>query len=122
MSEEHPFDHPAVTRKDTDWTMCCLCQETSNSKDMRSPYKKECYHKAYNTLENDFKMFVVNAVPLPLGVTLACLDDGSGIANTLLKNNAKYHNGCRGHFRSHIVQRALGKRTQRKVLRVMSLL
>ena len=45
-------------------------------------------------------------------MTLAWLDDGSGIINTLLKNNAKYHNGCRGHFRSHIVQRALGKRTK----------
>ena len=29
-----------------------------------------------------------------LGVNLQCLDDGSVIASTVLKNEAKYHNGC----------------------------
>jgi len=40
---------------------------------------------------------------------LQCLDDGSGIASTMLKNEAKYHNGCRGHFHSHSLQRAVEK-------------
>ena len=43
---------------------------------------------------------VEHDVPLPLGVNLQCLNDGSGIANTLLTNNASYHNGCRGRFRN----------------------
>ena len=43
-------------------------------------------------------------VPLSLVVNLQCLNDGSGIANTLPTNNASYRNGCRGRFRSHIVQ------------------
>ena len=42
---------------------------------------------------------------------MRCLNDGSGIDNTLLTNNASYHNGCRGRFRSHIVQRAIAQRT-----------
>lgn len=67
MSDAHPFDHPFVTRKDTDWALCCLCQDKSN-KDLRCPYKKECYHNAYQTLEDDLKYFVENDVPLPLGV------------------------------------------------------
>ena len=48
-------------------------------------------------------------VPLPFGVNLQCLNNGSGIANTLLTNNASYHNGCQGRFRSHIVQRAIAE-------------
>ena len=47
-----------------------------------------------------------------LGVNLQCLNDGSGIANTLLTNNASYHNRCWGRFRSHIEQRAKAKRTK----------
>lgn len=114
MSDNHPFDQPLVARKDTDWSLCCLCQlqDKSNTKDLRYPYKKDCYHTAYQTLEDDLNKFVKNVVPLPLGVNLECLDDGSGIANTLLNNKATYHHGCRGSFRSHIVKRALDKRTR----------
>jgi len=56
--------------------------------------RKKCYHAAYLTLEAELKAFVDNDVPLPLGVSLYCLDDCSGIASTMLKNEAKYHNGC----------------------------
>lgn len=111
MNQNNPFECLVDARKDTDWTLCCLCQE-QNKKDLRCPYVKECYHNAYQTLEYDLNQFVQNHVPLPLGVTLECLDDGSGIANTLLKNEAKYHNGCRAHFRSHILERALDKRAR----------
>ena len=79
---------------------------------MRCPYKKECHHDAYQTLENELKKCVEHDISLPLQVSSECLDDGSGFANTLLKNEDKYHNGCRIPFRSHIVQRALDKRTR----------
>ena len=113
MSGQYPFENPTciIARKDTDWALCCLCQVKSK-KDVRCPYKKECHHDAYQTLENELKKFVEHDISLPLQVSLECLDDGSGIANTLLKNEAKYHNGCRILFRSHIVQRALDKRTR----------
>lgn len=109
MSDDNPFEIPQRTV--TDWSLCCLCQEQSN-KDLRCPYKRECYHSAYQTLEDDLKRFVQNNIPLPLGMNLDCVDDGSGVASTLLKNEAKYHNGCRGRFRSYIVERELDKRTR----------
>ena len=102
---------PFLRRLRTDWELCCLCQEESR-RDLRCPYNKECHHKAYGTLENDLKNFVANDVPLPLGVNLECLDDGSGIAQTLLKNKAKYHNGCRSLFRCNMMERELNKRKQ----------
>ena len=104
-------ENPSITRQRTDWELCCLCQEVS-SKDLRCPYNKKCHHKAYATLENDLKNFVENDVPLPLGVNLEIFDDGSGIANTLLKNKAKYHNGCRSLFRGYMIERVLSKRKQ----------
>ena len=73
---------------------------------------KECHHDAYKTLESDLNNFVQNDIPLCLGVNLQCLDDGSGIASTLLKNQAKYHNGCRSHFCPLVVQCELDRRTR----------
>ena len=64
------------------------------TKDLRCPYKQERYHNSYQTLEDELNRFVENDIPLPLGVNLECLNDGSGIPKTLLKNQAKYHNGC----------------------------
>ena len=49
MSDENPL----ITRQETDWTLCCLCQQKTNQ-DLRCPYKKKCYLKAYQTLEEDF--------------------------------------------------------------------
>ena len=111
MDDKNPLEIPCNTRQDTDWALCCLCQEKSG-KDLRHPYKKKCYHAAYQTLEHELNGFADNGIPLPLGVSLQCLDDGSGIASTMLKNEAKYHNGCRGHFRSHNLQRAVQKRSR----------
>ena len=103
-------DNPFVTRTESDWALCCLCQVDSSKKDLRCPFNKEYLHKAYETLADDLKNFAENDVPLPLEVTLECLNDGSGIANTLLKNKAKYHNRCRSLFRSCMVERELHKR------------
>ena len=74
MSDEHPFERPLVTRKDTDWALCCLCPNKSK-KDLRCPYKKECYHEAYQALEDDMNNVIEHSVPLPLGVNLQCLND-----------------------------------------------
>ena len=83
MSDEHHFERPLVTRKDTDWEWCCLCQNKSKIY-LRCPYKKECYHEAYQALEDDMNNFFEHDVPLSLGMNLQCLNDGSGIPNTLI--------------------------------------
>jgi len=79
--------NPLIARTDTDWTLCCLCQDCSSKKDLRCPFNKECHHTAYETLADDLKYFVTNDVSLPLGVNLECLDDGSEVASILVKNN-----------------------------------
>jgi len=66
MSDEDRFEIPCNTRQDTDWALCCLCQEKAE-KDLRHSYKKKCYHAAYLTLEAELKAFVDNDIPLPLG-------------------------------------------------------
>lgn len=105
------MDDPLASGRTFDWALCCLCQAKSR-KDLRQPYKKECHHPAYDALENDIKTFTENSIPLPLGLSLADLDDGTGIASTLLNNQAKYHNACRSRFRPLMVQRELEKRTR----------
>jgi len=110
-SDEHPFERPLVTRKDNDWPLCCLYQNKSK-KVMRCPCKKECYHEAYQALEDDMNDCIEHDIHLPPGVNVQCLKNGWGIANTLLTNKASYHNWCRRRFRSHTVQRAKVKRSK----------
>ncbi len=103
--EEDPFH----TRKSTDWKICCLCQECTSA-DLRHPYRRKQDHIGYQGLEKDLNTFVEHNLPLPLALTLECLNDGSGIATTLLMNEAKYHNGCRSLFRMYMAERELDKR------------
>ena len=112
MSDFTSKDNPFSTRKVTDWSLCCLCQIKSD-KELRCPLYKECHESAYQTLENDLKAFEENSVPLPLGLTLESLDNGSGIAQTLFTNKAKYHSACRIRFHSHMIKRAIEKRLKK---------
>ena len=92
---------------------CAACVKKKLGRTCDTLIRKKCYHAAYQTLEDELKAFVDNGIHLPLGVNLQCLDDSSGIASTMLKNEAKYHNGCRGHLRSHNLQRAVVKRSRK---------
>lgn len=72
-------------------------------------------------------MFVVNDVPLPLGVNLECLDDGSGIANTLLMDaeDVSAHISCSEHWtrdqgKSQKVKRPLSPNKTSQVLMLAS--
>ena len=89
------------THKNRHWLGIVLLVSRNNWEVTATPLWEKCYLAAYQTLEDELKAFVDNDIPLPLGVNLQCLDNGSGIAFTMLKNETKYHNGCRGHFRSH---------------------
>ncbi|KAF5279417.1 hypothetical protein FQA39_LY05527 [Lamprigera yunnana] len=77
----------------------CLCQQDVR-KDLRCPYEKECHPKVYEVLEVDLKKFVDNEVPMPLDANVECLDNGSGIANTMKTNQATYQNGYRVLYHS----------------------
>ena len=106
MSSQNPF----ITCTSTDWRLCCLCQKQSRDQ-LRKPYTQARWHSAYESLENDLRNFAANDIPFPLGLHLGCLDDGSGISNTLLKNNAVYHNACRTLCRPVMLEREIRKRT-----------
>ena len=106
ISSQNPF----ITRTSTDWKLCCLCQKQSRDQ-LRKLYTQARWHSAYESLETDLGNFDANDIPFPLGLHLGCLDDGSGISNTLLKNNAVYHNACRTHCRPVMLEREIRKRT-----------
>ncbi|KAF5293088.1 hypothetical protein FQA39_LY13698 [Lamprigera yunnana] len=78
--------------------------------DLRCPYEKECHHKAYEVLEVDLNNFIDNEVLMPLDVNVVCLDDDSGVANTMKTNKVTYHNGCQALFRSSMLQQQLKER------------
>jgi hypothetical protein len=77
------------------WTRCCFCQTILTSLELRHPYKENRHHHAYDSIEDDVNNFIFNSLPLPCNVKPADLNDGSGIANTLLRNQARYHKHCR---------------------------
>ena len=83
----------------TNWALCALCQEE----------KKENLMK--NT-ENGYKTLSINLPELhkyhalPLNINIDRLDDGSGIEQTLTKNNARWHKTCSKYVSKLHVQRA----------------
>ena len=100
------------TIRSIDWTMCCLCQ-TGSKKDLRCPADQERFHSAYDNLEKDHLDFdSISALPDLL--SLACLNDGSGIAKTCLINRANYHKNCRSQYNQDKFRRA-EERNKRKI-------
>ena len=72
---------------ETDFIKCCFCQGKERHDDIRHPYAKAQHHSSYQRIEEDVLRWSTNAVPLPYNLDPKRLDDGSGIANTLLRNN-----------------------------------
>ena len=76
---------------------------------LRCPASHPQYHSAYDTVEKDITDFEsINA--LPDGIKLTYLNDGSGIAKTLLANNAQYHKSCRSNCNGNMFKRESCKR------------
>ncbi len=83
----------------TDWALCCLCQLKTNEL-LQNPTTQ-----GLSTLERDVKEFLqLNA--LPSGISINVLDDGSGIAATLLAHGAVYHKSCRSSCNSFRIKLA----------------
>ena len=49
-----------------------------------------------------------------MNLNLQRVDDGPGIAQTMLSNKAIYHHSCRTKFRDRYLQRALDKRKEQE--------
>lgn len=82
----------------TDWSNCFICQNGTSEK-LITP---RC---GYKTLSNNIPIFQsISALPLYLNPQR--LDDGSGIEQTLIDNNAKYHDSCRLLFKDSKLAKA----------------
>ena len=96
-SKQHP---------ETDWTKCVLCQEESLEV-LRCPAKSKCItqESGYKTITELLVGFGRNDC-LPPSINLSRLDDGSGIAETLKRYEAKWHDSCRLLYNSTKLKRA----------------
>lgn len=81
-------------RTQTDYKKCMCCQDPSKV-NIRAPYKRKQDHNVYTQLEKDLKELTENGILLPFGMNLSCIDNGTGIAKTLLDSKAIYHAKCR---------------------------
>ena len=83
--------------------------DDKKKEDLRCPASHPQYHSAYDTLEKDITDFEsINA--LQDGIKLTYLNDGSGIAKTLLANNAVYHKSWRSNCNGNLFKRERCKR------------
>lgn len=114
MSDTNDAEVVIIPQRETDWSKCCLCQK-SKKEDLRCPanYKRLDYTSSYITLADNLIGFQ-DIHSVPLHINLARLDDGTGIANTLVTNSARYHKSCYTACNSRMLDRA-GDQRQRKI-------
>jgi len=89
---------------DINWELCCLCQKEKSEEALQTPKEEGLL-----SLERDLRDFhVIDDQTLPAGIniTIAQLDDGSGIAETLKLRKAKKR---RSYCSSSRVKRAREK-------------
>ena len=70
---------------------------------LQRPWQKKYTHDTYKSIENDILYHEDKKLSLPHNMPIVYPDDGSGIANTLKKNNAVYHKSCRDSIRPYRV-------------------
>ena len=97
---------PLPSKWKTDWTKCCLCQTDKKNEDLKSPptrYKAE--NNGYTMIATNVPLFkTINEMPIMLDPTR--LDASYGIEESLIRNNAKYHQSCRKMFNNTKLERA----------------
>ena len=91
-----------------DWNKCILCQETT-SEPLQCPRNSRRFDIAcgtvYHTLASNILQFSeIRSLPIPINVEK--LDEGGGIAETLMQRKAKLHKSCRNKFSNMKLKRA----------------
>ncbi|KAF5278272.1 hypothetical protein FQR65_LT15706 [Abscondita terminalis] len=79
-----------------DWKICCLCQQ-NNNKTVICPAKnpiEQLREKGYETLAANLEQIHQFTYKLPSGFAIDALDNGTGIAATLIKEKALWHKDC----------------------------
>ena len=117
MSKQHKLVlHSQETGevKVTDWNKCVLCQKHTKE-NLRNPANFRGSNTKCNA-DTGYKILGANLNSfskigsLPMDIDIARLDDGSGIENTLRKNQAKWHKSCRNKVDNQKLNRAAKKR------------
>ena len=88
------------------WLKCCICQTDGNSP-LSNPQANPVLHKrqeSYQNLATNLEKCRESNI-LPMQVDIRSLDDGSGIAATLEKNRAKWHDNCKRQFCSSKIKK-----------------
>ena len=92
----------AIPLRDTDWSLCCLCQTSGGNTTCPAT---NGYPESYNTIANNvIALDKINQLPFPIDIRR--LDNGSGIAASLLENKAIIHKACRIKTDDERVRRA----------------
>ena len=97
-----------------DWTKCILCQKTT-SEPLQCPGNSrrsdiEC-GTGYHTLASNILQFSeIRSLPIPINVEE--LDEGGGVAETLMQRKAKLHKSCRNKFSNLKLKRANKRKRQ----------
>ena len=98
----------ASVSSSVDWSKCVFCQENNSEKRECPANSKQRNHGAgYITLQKDLESFYEAR---ELQFDLAKLDQGDGIAETLLKHNTSRHRSCRVKYKATKLKRLERKR------------
>ena len=102
-----------VSSRTINWELCVFCQGKTNE-NLQCPAnsKREDIGARYKSAEASIREFKRLGIS-PFKVDFDQLDDGSGIANSLLKHKAVWHKSCRNKINSTELKRA-EKRKQKE--------
>ena len=99
-----PTEVAASRSTPIDWSLCILCR-TSTSESLSQPWRGRGKNlQATETTGTSSDSFKTNLGKfqkfgkIPFNVCPEELNDGSGIAQTLLRNHAQWHKSCRNQF------------------------
>ena len=85
-------EHSSTDLQVTDWKLCCLCQKEDGNP-LQYPINSRNNKFGYESLDINLLEFK-KLDSVPMNINLARLDNGRGIAETLLFHKAVYHKSC----------------------------
>lgn len=94
-----PVALQSVERSGFNWDACCICQSSNGTmqcplRNLVKENKLDTYHSLGNSLDQLKKFEFV----LPSGFPVTVLDEGKGIAETLIEKQASWHRKCVARF------------------------
>ena len=99
----------------TDWSLCCLCQAITDDA-LIHPFNNPVLSRvktSYQLLETNISDFESEQIsPLPLNLNPSRLNEGTGIAETLIVHKAVWHKTCRTAFSRARLERAQKRKAE----------